>query len=354
MILIFAGAGASKAVNPDQYPTTIEFFSRLPTQIQSNNLFRTAVEYLNTQNEEGHIIDIEQVLWLLNELKDFNSTVSGNSTVPGWFLTTNRFAEIAGRVDFAANQFPGVANSVTTKIDSLVSDINEVVYELYAEDPTQQELADNWLYLFKAVSDADRQVEVATTNYDVVIEEAIQLSEIAVWDGRRGGIRPTLDLAAWDLKDIDAPDRKGRLTKLHGSIDWIRGGGRIHVGFPVFQGKHDKHAIIYPGFKGVPTDPFFQQLHEYFHITLAKADLLIFIGYAFRDQYINEILQRNLGSAANVVVINPVGLTNLPFPKDRLKYIKEFFDEKSVRTLLNEVLMPFVANKKMSAVLSST
>ena len=33
-ILIFAGAGASKAVSPDDYPTTVEFFKRLPKKFE--------------------------------------------------------------------------------------------------------------------------------------------------------------------------------------------------------------------------------------------------------------------------------------------------------------------------------
>ena len=34
MILVFAGAGASYAINPNKYPTTIEFFSRLDESIK--------------------------------------------------------------------------------------------------------------------------------------------------------------------------------------------------------------------------------------------------------------------------------------------------------------------------------
>ncbi len=33
MILVFVGAGGSATVDPKQYPTTVEFFSRLPDNI---------------------------------------------------------------------------------------------------------------------------------------------------------------------------------------------------------------------------------------------------------------------------------------------------------------------------------
>ncbi len=38
--LIFAGAGASKAVSADRYPTTIEFFEKLPETIRNTHLFK--------------------------------------------------------------------------------------------------------------------------------------------------------------------------------------------------------------------------------------------------------------------------------------------------------------------------
>ena len=45
MILVFAGAGASKAVGPENYPTTLEFFERLPEQIRKDPLFLHILSY---------------------------------------------------------------------------------------------------------------------------------------------------------------------------------------------------------------------------------------------------------------------------------------------------------------------
>src|SRR5947208_1057565 len=46
MILVLAGAGASKAVDPKQYPSTVEFFESLPQDVQQEKVFKLAVEYL--------------------------------------------------------------------------------------------------------------------------------------------------------------------------------------------------------------------------------------------------------------------------------------------------------------------
>ena len=56
-ITIFAGAGASKAVDPDQYPTTIEFFQNLPSTITDDNLFKSIVGFL--KSDENLVVLVE-------------------------------------------------------------------------------------------------------------------------------------------------------------------------------------------------------------------------------------------------------------------------------------------------------
>ena len=64
MILVFVGAGGSAAVNPEQYPTTVEFFNRLPDYIEQEPLFIQIREFLET-SKRGQPIDIEEILWNL-------------------------------------------------------------------------------------------------------------------------------------------------------------------------------------------------------------------------------------------------------------------------------------------------
>lgn len=337
MVLIFAGAGASKAVNPDRYPTTVEFFERLPDAIKSQDLFRFAVQYLKDQNEEGHILDIEQILWLINELKQFTSVTLQPSSLPGWFLTENRLGTLA-KTPIELRKLHQLGINATATIDRLSSEINKLVYELYGEPPSREELQNNWLTLLTGLKNVGL-IEIVTTNYDVVIEEAIAKSGISIITGRSSGTQPLLDQTAWDLQNASVEDKEahGRFTKLHGSVDWVRGNDRIHVGFPFFQGKHEKHVIIYPGFKGVPSEPLFQQLHQYFHMRLSQADVVLFIGYAFRDEYINTILQRDLSQSAKILVLNPAPVPKIPFSKASFKQVSKAFDEEGVKAVLLEI-----------------
>lgn len=49
-------AGASKAVDPDQYPTTVEFFDRLPISVTTNLLFKSVVAFLMQDDKIGYLI----------------------------------------------------------------------------------------------------------------------------------------------------------------------------------------------------------------------------------------------------------------------------------------------------------
>lgn len=336
MILVFAGAGASKAVNSNRYPTTVEFVSLLPVRVTSDKLFEAAVDYLRQQSKASAPLDIEQILWLIRELREFTSKASDATSIIGWFIQENRLGKIVGGQDVHPLQY--TAQGATAKIDSLSSEINTLVYDLYGEPPSEDELDGNWRPLLLGLMERGHPLEIVTTNYDIVIEEAITLVNAPVVTGRITANQPTLDQRKWDSRNSTTEDASlyGRLTKLHGSVDWVRGKDRIYVGTPLFQGAHERHAIIYPGFKGQPQDPFFQVLHRYFQERLPQAKIALFIGYAFRDEYINSILKSELPATCKIVILNPAKkLSTVPFESKRFTHIQRGFDQEGVSAVLN-------------------
>ena len=143
---------------------------------------------------------------------------------------------------------------------------------------------------------------IATLNYDLGVETAAQLGELSVDTGItkwRGGLR-----WRWDL---DNPDVK--LLKLHGSLNWGRPygeGGYLAQGTPriTTEGSEDydlqyvPHGLEVqpPGLifgvrnKLRPDGPFMAMLHE-FWCWLERAERLVVIGYSFRDEHINNLIQ---------------------------------------------------------------
>jgi hypothetical protein len=245
-ILIFAGAGASKAVNSAEFPTTLEFFEKLPTQITETALFRQAVSFIQSQKEDG-VVDIEEVLWTLQDLYKFGRSYSRTSTFTGYMLQGNRLLQALG-AGHSLGHLDAAIRRAFSDVDRLISQINARVYELYAHEPDESALKGNWLPLLQELKTREWRIDIVTTNYDTVIETAISAVYPEDYDrfvGLKGRTRKQLDLNSWQEPDR----RQGLLTKIHGSLDWQISGKSIFVGSPVYTGDHSKHAIIYPGFK---------------------------------------------------------------------------------------------------------
>jgi len=340
-IVLFAGAGASRAVNQTAYPTTVEFYQQLPSTIIQQSIFKLTIEYLRARRDDGAKIDIELVLWALQELDAFISQAGNAESVPGWFLRENRLASTIG----GPQNFSGLLESgspILPIIRDTISRIDELVYDFYGRMPQEFELQSNWLPLLEGLLSKHRHiVEIFTTNYDVVLEAALayieereRVPEGPVVTGRREGIRPTLDPLLWGRPPWSG--HTGLLTKLHGSVDWSRGASDIYVGDPLFKGNHEKHVILYPGFKGLPAAEPFAAFHNYLARAVAGADIVLFIGFAFRDAYINDILNRWTAPHVRLFAIDIAKtLSDAPFSAGRLHHLAAAFNGESVNLMLN-------------------
>lgn len=326
MILVFAGAGTSKAVSDELYPTTAEFFQRLPTNVRDDALFQLVVAFLQAQ-EKDVTIDIEVVLWALEELRDTISTVIDKDRFPGWLLAGKRFRTVAGQATNAA-AFLSSAEKVSGMTDRLWSRINEQVYAFYHPEPPREGLEETWIPLLDTLAKVGRPLEIFTTNYDVVLEKALEFVDLPLQSGRTGGTQPVLDTSLWQRRGAR---ETGLLTKLHGSVDWSRGEGKVHVGTPLYQGSHERHVILYPGFKGSPESEPFLTFHEHLRTCLDQARVLIFIGFAFRDTAINQLIQQTHRDKQKVLVVNPEReLPGLPYRGRDVQFLSEGLGKRAV------------------------
>lgn len=327
-VLVFAGAGASKAVNSSQFPTTKEFFDRLSPRTTDDQIFQFALNYLRSQ-EGLDTVDIEHVLWALQELYDFYLKIESGKGLGGYATKYDLIGQLFPRHN--VGHLLQLTPQMRSRVGTLISSINEIVYDLYGYEPTPDELNDNWSELIARLDGVGVRLDLFTTNYDVVIEAALNdyAGDVTARDyrGIRGTMRQSLQIEDWGR---GARWQPVLLTKLHGSLDWKYGSSRINVGDAVFTGDHTKHAIIYPGFKGTNDAPFFDIFHNYLGEAVADAKAIVFIGFAFRDEYINQVVRENIRPNCNLIVINPDPSIKLPMRRTSPKYIHEPFGTKAL------------------------
>ncbi|WP_216360196.1 SIR2 family protein [Sphingobium yanoikuyae] len=142
-------------------------------------------------------------------------------------------------------------------------------------------------------------VEVFTTNYDLLIEEAFELAKAPYFDGFTGGHAPFFDPVT--VAGDDLPARWSRLWKLHGSLGW-----RVENGVVVRSGGTESSELVYPDHlkydltQKQPYSALFERLKRFL---LTPDTLLLTIGFSFRDAHINAVLDEALAMNANAALM---------------------------------------------------
>jgi len=147
-------------------------------------------------------------------------------------------------------------------------------------------------------------VEVFTTNYDLLIEEALESNRVPYFDGFVGSRSTFLDLQS--MEDGKLPSRWNRVWKIHGSLNWYEGDGRnIHRGLPAGGLSAGKRRVIYPSHLKYDESrrmPYLCMIDRLRYFFKNDAPVLITCGFSFGDQHLNEVLIQGLqGNPAAIV-----------------------------------------------------
>jgi len=147
----------------------------------------------------------------------------------------------------------------------------------------------------------DNPVEIFTTNYDLLMEQAFEDSRVPYFDGFAGVRKPFFDLRA--MEEDMLPPRWARLWKLHGSINWYQLKDKgVFRGTTVEDGGtrrviHPSH-LKYQESRRMPYLAMIDRLRAFLKQPTAT---LVLCGYSFRDDHINEVIVQGLQSAQTAI-----------------------------------------------------
>lgn len=144
----------------------------------------------------------------------------------------------------------------------------------------------------------DFAVEVFTTNYDLLLEEAMEKVRTPYFDGFSGSRNAFFDPSS--ISSNDLPAKWIRLWKLHGSINWSRNDkGEVIRGNGEGEG-----TMVYPShikYDQTQSAPFSSLFDRLKNFLLEPDTLLLTIGFSFADAHITaklgECLSENRSSA---------------------------------------------------------
>ena len=142
-------------------------------------------------------------------------------------------------------------------------------------------------------TDRDCPVEIFTTNYDLLFEQAFERSRVPYFDGFTGAHEPFFDPSSIARNDL--PPRWTRLWKLHGSLGWTTNAR----GDIIRTGKSDATHLVFPEHhkydqtQKAPYSALFDRLRSFL---MTPDTLLVATGFSFADAHISARIDECLAA----------------------------------------------------------
>lgn len=276
---LFLGAGCPLAVNgsvdsnelpliPDIAGLTKAVFQKMVTSPEHESAFNTLLSHFQT--DRGENPNVEDILTHIRSLR----AVAGNDTVRGLKATD------LDKLDEA------ICTTIVNVMDKTLPQSNTPYHKVAA-----------WIGAIQRTE----PVEIFTSNYDLLVEQALEANRVPYFDGFVGSYRTFFDPPA--MEDDRLPARRARLWKLHGSINWRQDTrGIVSRGEPVVN---DQRRVIHPSHlkyeesRRMPYLAMFDRLRAFLR---KPSSVLIVSGYSFRDDHINEVMLQSLQGNSTAII----------------------------------------------------
>ena len=182
---------------------------------------------------------------------------------------------------------------IAKQLDQLDGQICDLIYQTVNKALPHHETPYHRVALWANAIRRDFPVEIFTTNYDLLLEQALEESRAPYFDGFSGVRRPLFDPRA--IEEDTLPPHWTRLWKLHGSINWYQSENR-----EVFRGTTSEKGlrrVIHPShlkYQESRRMPYLAMTDRLRAFLKAPTATFILCGYSFRDDHINETIIQGL------------------------------------------------------------
>lgn len=245
----------------------------------------------------------------------------GTANLEDWFRTAMTIeAGLRILADCRATQ---LQTAIEARRSALVTEIlvAEAAMEkrsnVAGQDPAK--ILSSFLLFFANRPPTRDRLHVFTTNYDRMIEYACDVAGIHMLDRFVGSLVPRFRSSRLDLDlHYNPPGIRGeprllggvvRLSKLHGSVDWVRKLNfieRAPLKFGADSSPRGSQVIVFPNsYKDYETAyfPYAELFRDFSSATVRPNSIVVCYGYGFGDDHINRILADMLSLPATHLLI---------------------------------------------------
>ena len=180
------------------------------------------------------------------------------------------------------------------ELEGLDNAVCEVISEEVSKSLPRNDTPYHNLAIWSRSIRRDKPVHLFTTNYDLLLEQALEESSTPYFDGFIGARKAFFDLGAVEDEAL-LPPRWTRVWKIHGSLNWRLEGKKNVVRSDQKTG--GQSYLIYPSHLKYDQSrkmPYLAMLDRLKAFLLNPSALLFVCGYSFADEHINDIICRSL------------------------------------------------------------
>lgn len=297
-VALFLGAGASAFASQ---PTTQELMKLVRDRVQKNidhpHRDDTTQNYIMRVVNDDAYSDVEKLYDGIERTIDTN----GNDNCK----------PIVCNLDDHDYQIS--YTRITEELANLRSIIRKILRASFVIDPNiHNSIRQMYDMVLSFIKDSGTQeFLVFTTNYDLVMETYSEGAGLEVINGFRiFPYRKWVWTNKWD-QDTDQPPLY--LTKMHGSIYWHKDANDkiVETGSVADVGA-DSDIMIAPteGAKNYSREPF-SSLIDRFRTAIRDIDILLVIGFSYRDNEIVDIIKDGLKNGMALISISPDATTSI-------------------------------------------
>jgi hypothetical protein len=143
-------------------------------------------------------------------------------------------------------------------------------------------------------------VEVFTTNYDLLMEQALEECMVPYFDGFVGADRPFFDVPSMEQDTL--PARWARLWKVHGSVNWwTTSNASVRRGADL---KNGERVLIYAShlkYQQSRRMPYLAMMDRMRRFFTQGQSVLITCGYSFADHHVNDVILQGLSARPDAI-----------------------------------------------------
>lgn len=220
--------------------------------------------------------------------KRLAATTASDTTIEHVLSHTRALLDVVG-----GGEIDGMGREELLALEEgICSTTNDVVNAALPNDSSPYHKLASWI----SAIPRDNAVEIFTTNYDLLMEQALEDRRIPYFDGFVGSKRTFFDLPSVEQHG-SLPSRWGRLWKVHGSINWWQhADGSVERG-RLESGMEGARMLIHPSHLKYDQSrrmPYLALLDRLRGFLSQGQAVLVTSGYSFSDAHLNDMILQGL------------------------------------------------------------